>query len=65
MLVLSRKVGQVIMIGDNIEVTVVEIKGNNIKLGIKAPIEIPVARTELPPRNQSGSSVKDSPTPTS
>jgi carbon storage regulator len=47
MLVLSRKVGQKITILDNIELTVLEIKGDVVRLGIKAPSVIPVYRTEL------------------
>lgn len=47
MLALSRKQGESIMIGNNIEVTVLEIKGEQIKLGINAPKSIPVYRKEL------------------
>ncbi len=47
MLVLARKVNQSIVIGDNIELLVVEIKGDQVKLGIKAPKEITVYRGEI------------------
>ncbi|MCY2990886.1 MAG: carbon storage regulator [Planctomycetota bacterium] len=47
MLVLSRKRGEEIRIGDGITVTVLEIRGEKTKLGISAPREIPVVRTEL------------------
>lgn len=47
MLALSRKQGESIMVGNNIEVTVLEIKGEQIKLGINAPKSIPVYRKEL------------------
>ena len=47
MLVLARKVGQSIVINDNIEVTVVEIKGEQVRLGTEAPRSIPVHRKEL------------------
>ena len=47
MLVLSRKIGQKIMILDNIEISVLEIKGDCVRLGIKAPSVIPVYRSEL------------------
>jgi len=47
MLMLTRKKGEKIFIGDNIEVTVMEVKGKQIRLGIKAPIEIPVHREEV------------------
>lgn len=47
MLVLSRKLGESITIGDKITVRVVAIHGNRVKLGIEAPREIPVVREEL------------------
>ena len=47
MLILSRRVGESIIIGDNIEITIVDIKGNQIKVGIKAPSEIRVHRYEI------------------
>ena len=47
MLVLSRKPTQSIVIDGRITVTLVEIHGNRVRLGIEAPREIPVVRTEL------------------
>ncbi len=47
MLVLARKVNESIMIGDDIEVVVVDIKGDQIKLGIRAPKQVAVHRTEI------------------
>jgi carbon storage regulator len=47
MLVLTRKTNQSIMIGDDIEVTVLAASRDKIRLGIKAPKEIPVFRTEV------------------
>ena len=47
MLVLMRKAGQSIMIGDDIEVTVVSVDANKVKLSIQAPQEIAVFRREL------------------
>jgi carbon storage regulator len=47
MLVLSRHVGESIVIGDNITVTVLEVRGDNIRLGIQAPREVAVNRAEL------------------
>ncbi len=47
MLVLSRKKGQSIEIGNGITVTVTQIKGNQVRLGIKAPPEVPIHRNEL------------------
>jgi len=49
MLVLSRKLGEKIVIGDNIVVTVVKIDRNQIRIGIEAPGEIPVYREEIAP----------------
>jgi len=47
MLVLSRRLNESIMIGDNIEVSVLDIRSDHIKLGIKAPKEIKVHRKEI------------------
>lgn len=47
MLVLSRQRDQSIIIGDNIVVTVVDIRGDKVRLGIDAPNEIPVHRREV------------------
>ena len=47
MLVLSRKKNEVILIGDNIKITVVDIRGDKVRLGIEAPTEIPVHRQEV------------------
>lgn len=47
MLVLSRKENESIVIGDNITVTVIEIRGSKIRLGIKAAKDIPVHRQEI------------------
>lgn len=47
MLVLTRHKDETIMIGDNIEVTILEVKGDKIKVGIKAPLDVPVHRKEI------------------
>jgi carbon storage regulator len=47
MLVLSRKVGERILIGENISVTVVRIAGGAVRIGVEAPAELPVIREEL------------------
>ena len=47
MLVLTRKVKESITIGNNITVTVLEIRGNQVRVGIEAPKYIPINRTEI------------------
>lgn len=47
MLVLTRKLNESIVIDGNITVTVVEVRGNRVKLGIVAPVEVPVMREEV------------------
>ena len=47
MLVLSRKLGEKIFIGDNICITVVDIDRGKIRLGIEAPRDVPIFRQEL------------------
>jgi carbon storage regulator len=47
MLILSRKINESIMIGDQIEISIVDIKGDQIKLGIAAPKNVKVYRKEV------------------
>ena len=47
MLVLSRRVGESITIGDDVVVTVLEVRGDVVRVGIEAPRSVPVHRTEL------------------
>lgn len=47
MLVLTRKVHQSIVIGDNIEVVVLEVRGEQVRLGIRAPRDVTVHRKEI------------------
>jgi len=47
MLILSRKIGESLMIGDDIKITVLGIQGNQIKIGIDAPEEVDIMREEL------------------
>lgn len=46
MLVISRRIGESFLIGDNIEATVINITGEKVVLGINAPREIPISRLE-------------------
>jgi carbon storage regulator len=47
MLVLARRLNESIMIGDDIEIVIIDIKGDQVKLGIKAPRKITVHRKEI------------------
>jgi carbon storage regulator len=47
MLALARKINESIMINDNIEVTLLDIKGDQVKIGISAPKSVPVYRKEI------------------
>lgn len=47
MLALSRKANESIIIGNDIEITILEVKGEQVKIGIKAPKSIPVYREEV------------------
>jgi len=64
MLILTRKLGEKITIGDDITITLVEIKGTQVKLGIEAPKHIEIHRQEVYERirqeNLSSSDINDS-----
>jgi carbon storage regulator len=47
MLVLSRRIGEEIIIGSDVVLTIVSIRGDKVRLGIEAPIEIPIHRKEV------------------
>lgn len=47
MLVLSRRIGESIIIQDNIEITVIAVEGENVRLGIKAPRQVEIFRKEI------------------
>ena len=47
MLILTRKVGETLMIGDEIEVTILSLKGNQVRIGVNAPKDVPVHREEI------------------
>jgi carbon storage regulator len=54
MLVLTRKFGESIVIGDSVTVTVIEANGERVRLGVTAPAEVPVHREELLKKIESG-----------
>jgi carbon storage regulator len=47
MLILTRRIGETLMIGDRVNVTVLEVKGNQVRLGINAPKDVAVHREEV------------------
>lgn len=47
MLALARKVNESIVVNDNIEITILEVKGDQVKIGIEAPKSVPVYRKEI------------------
>lgn len=58
MLVLSRRSGERIIIGDSIEVTVIEVRGERVKLGFKAPSDVTIQREEIRHREPATSNSK-------
>ena len=47
MLILTRRVGETVVIGNDVDVTVLGVKGNQVRLGVKAPREVAVHREEI------------------
>ena len=47
MLILTRRVGETLMVGDNVTVTVLGVKGNQVRIGVNAPKEVSVHREEI------------------
>jgi carbon storage regulator len=47
MLILTRRIGETLNIGDDVQVTVLGVKGNQVRLGVNAPKEVPVHREEI------------------
>jgi len=59
MLILSRRCGESFLIGDNIKVTIVSSKGNQIRVGIDAPKDMYVVREEIVKKNDKNPSLLD------
>lgn len=47
MLILTRRAGESLRIGDDVEVIVIGVKGQQVRIGVKAPLEVPVHREEI------------------
>lgn len=47
MLILTRKAGETVLLGDDISITVLSVRGNQVKLGVKAPKDVSVHREEI------------------
>jgi carbon storage regulator len=58
MLILSRRIGETIMVGDDVAVTVLGIKGNHVRVGIAAPKDVSVHREEVYQRLKGRSSAR-------
>ena len=61
MLILTRKVGETLMIGDDISITVLAVKGNQVRIGVNAPRDVGVHRKEIYDRIQDDPPDADAP----
>ena len=60
MLILTRRAGETVMVGSDITITVLGVKGNQVRIGINAPKDVAVHREEIYERIQSEKSAKES-----
>lgn len=60
MLILTRKVGEALMVGDDVNITVLGVKGNQVRIGVSAPKEVAVHREEIYQRIQKEKNQVDS-----
>ena len=60
MLILTRRAGETVMVGSDITITVLGVKGNQVRIGINAPKDVPVHREEIYERIQSEKSAQES-----
>jgi carbon storage regulator len=54
MLCLSRKIGEYVVVGEQLQVRVLAVTGDTVRLGFDGPRDVPVRRSELPPKKQEG-----------
>ena len=59
MLILTRRVGESLMIGDDVTITVLGVKGNQVRIGVKAPKEVAVHREEILNRIEEAAAAED------
>ena len=58
MLILTRRIGETLNIGDDVSLTVLGIKGNQVRIGIKAPQDVTIHREEVAERLRQGEAVR-------
>lgn len=59
MLILTRRIGETLKVGDDVDVTILGVKGNQVRIGVNAPSKIAVHREEVYSKIQKGEIVKD------